>query len=63
LRGKRFRFRQTEPLPHDVHQVGGIGAVEYVKARIEAESLGVQADQAIADRVKRPGPGQTQRRR
>ena len=56
-------LRQAEPLPHDVHQVGGIGAVENVEARIEAESLAVQADQAIADRVKRPGPGQTQRRR
>ena len=56
-------LRQAEPLPNDVHQVGRIGAVEDVEARIEPEPLGVQADQAIADRVKRPGPGQAQRRR
>ena len=45
-------------MPDQVHQVGGILAVVDRELRIETDLVGVFAQQARADAVKGPGPGQ-----
>jgi len=42
---------------HQVQEVGRVRAVEHGERRIELEPVGVVAQQAIGDGVKRPGPG------
>ncbi|MGY3074213.1 hypothetical protein ACVWZZ_000584 [Bradyrhizobium sp. LM6.10] len=45
-------------MPDQVHQVGGILAVVDGEGRIDADSLGIFAQQPCADAVKRAGPGE-----
>jgi hypothetical protein len=45
-------------MPNQVQEIGGIFAVMDGESRIEADPLGVLAQEPRADAVKRAGPGQ-----
>ena len=55
-----FGLRETQPMTHDVHEVGRIAAIEHAERRIEAKPMRVLTHQPIADRVERARPGQAQ---
>ena len=62
--GKRLSvFEKPELVAHDGHQVRGILAVVDGEGRIEADALGVLAQQPRADAVEGAGPGQRVGRR
>ena len=57
--GKRLSgLREAELVPDEVHQVGGILAVVDGEGRVEADLLGIFAQQPRADAVEGAGPGQ-----
>ena len=53
-----FRLREAKLVPDEVHQVGGVFAVMDGESRIEADLLGVFAQQPRADAMKGARPGQ-----
>ena len=53
-----FGFGKTQLVPGEVHQVGAILAVVDGEIDVEPDLLGIDAQQARADAVKRAGPGQ-----
>ena len=54
-------LRKPELVAQHVHEIGGVSAVEHAEARVQADSGGVAANQAVGDRVKRAGPGDADR--
>ena len=59
LVGKRLSIlREAELVADEVHQVGGILAVMDREAGLQADLLGILAQQPGADRVEGAGPGQ-----
>ncbi len=51
-------LREAERVPHEVHQVGAVFAVVDGEGRVEADLLGVVAQQPRADAVEGAGPGE-----
>ena len=59
LVGKRLSvLRQAELVPDQIHQVGRILAVVDGEVGVEADLLGIFAQQPRADAVERAGPGE-----
>ena len=56
-----LRLREAELVPHQVHQVGGILAVMDREGGIEADLLGIFAQQPRADAVERARPRSARR--
>ena len=61
--GTGFLCGETEIVPDQVHQVGGILAVMDGEGRLEADLAGVFPQQPRADGVEGAGPGQRSRQR
>jgi hypothetical protein len=57
------RRGKIEIVAHDIHEVRGIAAIQHGEIRCQVQRLGVFAQQAIGNRVKRPGPQSLRRRR
>ncbi len=51
-------FRQTRLVPHDVHQVCRIAAVEDRETGVQIEVVGIPAQQSIRDRMEGARPGE-----
>ena len=47
---------ETQLVPYQVHQIGGVAAIEHREIGIEADRLGVQAQEAVADGMEGAGP-------
>ena len=50
-------------MARDVHEVGGVGAVEHAELRLEPDARAMAAQEAVGDRVEGARPGKAHLRR